>query len=105
MLIASVVLFALVAVLGVSILVKWLNNASASRVVVYSHGAVAAVALVLLIVYALENSSNLILVSTVTFVVAALGGFYMFFRDLQGKNSPMSIAYLHAALAVGGFVV
>jgi hypothetical protein len=105
MLYVAIALFALAAVLGLLILLKWLNNGTASRAVVYSHGAVAAVALVLLIVYTLQNQTNMLIGTVAAFVVVALVGFYMFILDLQGKNAPMPIAWLHAAVAVGTFVV
>jgi hypothetical protein len=40
----------------------------------------------------------------ILFVAAALGGFYMFALDMKKKNSPLAVAYLHALLAVSGFV-
>ncbi len=51
-------LFAMAAILGLSILIKWLTKKEASRAVIYSHGIVAATALVLLIVYAVQNPAN-----------------------------------------------
>ena len=101
---ASIVLFAVAAVFGLTILAKWLGKKDVSQVTVYSHGIFAALALVLLIVFALQNSANYPQVSLILFVVAALGGFYMFFRDLQKKMSPYSVAFLHALLAVAAFV-
>ncbi len=100
----SIILFAVAAVLGLTILIKWLTKKDASRTAVYSHGIFAALALVLLVVFALQNAENYPQVSLILFIVAALGGFYMFFRDLQKKMSPYSIAFLHALLAVAGFV-
>lgn len=100
----SIVLFAVAAVFGLTILIKWLGKKDPSRTTVYTHGIFAAVALVLLIVFALQNSANYPLVSLILFIVAALGGFYMFFRDLQKKMHPYSIAFIHALLAVAGFV-
>lgn len=97
-------LFALAAILGLSILIKWLGKKDASRGVVYSHGIVAAIALVLLVVYAIQHPAAFPKVSIVLFVLAALGGFYMFFNDLKKKNSPLSVAVVHGLLAIGGFV-
>src|SRR3954468_23926353 len=96
----TIALFALSAVLGVTILYKWLTKQGASKGVVYSHGIAAAVALVLLIVYAVQNPANFPKASIILFVIAALGGFYMFFLDLKKKYSPMAVAYIHALLAV-----
>jgi FtsH-binding integral membrane protein len=100
----AISLFAVSAVLGLAILIKWLTNKDASKGVIYSHGIVAAIGLVLLIVYALQNPGNFPKISIILFVVAALGGFYMFVRDLKKKTSPLAIAFTHALLAVGGFV-
>ena len=99
-----IVLFALSAVLGLAILIKWLTKKDASKGVIYSHGIVAAIALVLLIVYAINNPNNFPKVSIILFVIAALGGFYMFFNDLKKKTSPLAVAFIHALLAVGGFL-
>jgi hypothetical protein len=104
MLYLTIGLFALSAVLGVTILYKWLTNQGASRTVVFSHGIAAAVALVILILYAVQNPENVPTAALILFVAAALGGFYMFALDMKKKNSPMAVAYLHALLAVSGFV-
>lgn len=100
----SIILFAVAAVFGLTILVKWLGKKDASSPVIYGHGIFAAIALVLLIVFALQNAANYPQVSLILLIVAALGGFYMFFRDLQKKMSPLSVAFIHALLAVAGFV-
>lgn len=100
-----ITLFALSAVLGLTILLKWLSKKDASKGVIYSHGIVAAVALVLLIVYAVMNPANFPKASIIVFVIAALFGFYMFINDLRKKMSPMAIAFTHALLAVAGFVM
>ena len=105
MIYTAIALFALSAILGLTILIKWLTKKEASKAVIWSHGLVAATALVILVVYALQNPDNYPQVSLILFVVAAIGGFYMFFRDLNKKNSPLSIAFIHALLAVGGFVM
>lgn len=105
MIYSAIALFALSAVLGLAILIKWLAKKDASKGVIYSHGIVAAIALVLLIIYAIQNPNNFPKISIILFVVAALGGFYMFFNDLRKKPSPMAVAFIHALLAVGGFVM
>jgi predicted MFS family arabinose efflux permease len=104
MIYASLALFALAAVFGLTILIKWLTKKDASKTVIYSHGIIAAAALVLLVVYALQNPDNYPKISLIILIVSALFGFYMFFRDLMKKFSPMSVAFIHAILAVAGFV-
>jgi hypothetical protein len=105
MLIASIVFFALAAVAGLTILVSWLKQKNASRAVIYTHGLLAAAALVLLAVFSFNQPEHFPTYSLVLFILAALGGFYMFARDLRGKSSPMAIAGIHAFLAVAGFVM
>jgi hypothetical protein len=73
--------------------------------VVYAHGAFAAIALVLLVFFAVQNPENYPKASLLLFVVAALGGFYMFARTLRQKTGPLPLAFLHALLAVSGFVL
>jgi hypothetical protein len=100
----SIVTFALAAVFGIIILIKWLTKKDVSRTVVYTHGIFAALGLVLIVVCAVQSPENFPKTALILFVVAAIGGFYMFFRDLQKKMSPYSIAFVHALVAVAGFV-
>lgn len=105
MLYVILVLFAISAVLGLIILSRWLTHKDASKSVVYSHGIAAATGLVLLIIYAVQTPLNYPKISIILLVIAAIGGLYMFFNDLRKKNSPMAIAFIHALLAVGGFIL
>ena len=100
----AISLFAISAVLGLTILTKWLTSKAVSKSVIYSHGIFAATALVLLVVFAMQNPDNFPKASIGLFVVAVLGGFYMFIRDLSKKSSPLAIAFVHALLAISGFV-
>jgi uncharacterized membrane protein len=100
----TIVLFAIAAVIGILILKNWLTKANTSRTVVYAHGIFAAIALVLLIIQALRNPAAGFTTSIILFVVAALAGFYMFVRDLQGKFSPTGLAIVHGLVAAAGLV-
>lgn len=100
-----IVLFALAAVLGVTILLKWLQDQSAPRAVVYSHGGAAALALVLLIVYAVRHPADFPLISLILFVAAALGGFVLFFAETFADKRIVPVGVVHALIAVAGFVL
>lgn len=100
----TIIIFALAAVFGLTMLIKWLKKEEVSRTIVYGHGILAALALALLIVFTLQNVGNDPTVSLVIFIAAALGGFYMFVRELQTKVRPIGVAFAHAVLAVVGFV-
>jgi hypothetical protein len=104
MLYLTIALFAIAAIIGIIILKNWLTAASTSRGVVLAHGAFAALGLVLLVVYALQNPANYPKTSIILLVIGALGGFYMFAEDLRKKNSPIWLAVVHALLAVAGFL-
>jgi hypothetical protein len=104
MLYLTIALFAIAAVIGLIIFKNWLTSANTSRTVVYAHGIFAALGLVLLLVATLRNSESHLRTSLVLFAVAAVGGFYMFVRDLKGKFSPIWLAATHAVIAVAGFV-
>jgi hypothetical protein len=104
MLYVIITLFAIAAVIGLIILKNWLTSSNTSRTVVYAHGIFAAIALALLLAQALRNPADYLRTSLILFVLAATGGFYMFFQDLKGKFSPIWLAVTHALLAVGGFV-
>jgi hypothetical protein len=97
-------LFAVAALVGIIILKNWLTAANTSRTVIYAHGIFAALALVLMLVYFLRVPSNTLRTSLILFVIAAIGGFYMFFRDLKGIMSPTWLAVVHGLLAVTGFI-
>ena len=105
MLYFTIVLFALAAVVGFIILKNWLTSAETSRTTVYLHGIFAALALVLLIVYALQNPANYPKASIILFVIGALLGFYMFAEDLRKKFSPTWLAIVHALFGIAGFLV
>ncbi|MEP6900943.1 MAG: hypothetical protein ABJA66_04285 [Actinomycetota bacterium] len=100
-----IVLFALAAVLGVTILVKWLQDKEAPKAVVYSHGGIAALALLLLIAYAIQNPKNFPQLSIILFIVAALGGFALFFAEMFAKKRIVPVGVVHALIAVSGFLM
>jgi hypothetical protein len=104
MLYVSIGLFAVSAVLGLTILIKWLTKKEASRGVVYSHGIIAAVALVLLLVYASFNPDNFPVISITIFAIAALAGFYLFYTDVTKKPHPVVLACIHGLTAVAGVI-
>lgn len=105
MLISTVILFALAAVLGLVLITKVLKGEETPKPVVYLHGAAAAVALVLLIIAYTRQGDTLLMTSVLIFVVAALGGFVLFAKDISNKTIPKWLAVVHALAAVTGFVL
>jgi glucose uptake protein GlcU len=105
MLYLTIGLFAIAAVMGVINLKHWMGGTRPPRAVVYVHGLFAASALVLLLVQAMKGEGAGLRTSLVLFIIAALGGFYLFSRDLQNKIGPGWLAMVHGLVAVTGFVL
>ena len=104
MLTTSIVLFAVAAVFGLTIIVPLLQGKPTPKPSVFIHGPVAAVALVLLIIYAVNNTGGPI-ASIVIFIIAALGGIILFTNDMRQKPGPKALALIHASAAVIAFVI
>jgi len=103
MLITAIVCFALAAILGLYLLSFVLRNKNTPKGIAFIHGPVASVGLILLIIYAFFHSPSPI-VSIVLFVLAALGGLMLIYRDLTGKSVPKWLAIGHGLIAVTGFI-
>ena len=104
MLYAIIILFGIAAILGLIILKNWLTSQNTSRAIIYAHGVFAALGLIILIVYYFQSGTRSLQTSIILFLVAAIAGFYMFFRDLKGKMSPTWLAIVHGLVAVIAFV-
>lgn len=104
MLYVIIILFALAAVFGILILKNWILSTDTSRNTVYTHGIFAALALVLLIYYFFSNNEKNVSTSVILFVLAALVGFYMFYKDLKGIFSPTWLGVIHGLVAVAAFI-
>ena len=101
----SIIFFAIAAVFGLTILVKWFGNADAPRSIIYSHGIFAAIGLVLLQVIAMKDKTAVPAASIVLFLIAAVAGFYMFFRDIVKKKRTLYLAIVHGLVAVSSFLI
>ena len=105
MLTISIILFAVAAVFGLMNLIAILKSTATNKAVVYTHGLVAATGLVLLIVYAMGADAKSVSTSITLFVIAALGGFLLFARDLMKKAGPKWLAVVHGLIAVASFLI
>lgn len=103
MLYTIIALFALGAILGFYLLTLVLQRKETPKAVAFIHGGFVAVALIMLIVY-LTNHEPGPMESVVLFVIAALGGLVLIYRDLTGQPIPKWLAVTHGLVAVTGFV-
>jgi hypothetical protein len=100
------VLFALAAVGGVTMLLMHLRSKKIPTALAVGHGVLAAVALVLLILaVAGGGASGKLTIAVVLFVVAALGGFVLFAAQLKGKPLSTPLIFIHGGVAVVAFVL
>jgi len=103
--ITIVLLFAVAAVFGVSLIIPVLQGKTPARRLVFAHGGIAAIALVMLLLQFFNNPGTVPQWSLILFVVAALGGFVLFANDLRKKVIPKPLALVHAAAAVVAFLI
>lgn len=97
-------LFGIGAIIGMYLLAIVLQNKETPKAVAFVHGIFVATALVLLIVYLVKNSNGPV-ESAVLFVIAALGGTVLIYRDMTGKKIPKWLALVHGIVAVAGFII
>ena len=105
MLTTTILIFAIAAVFGLIVLSSLLKNRETPKPAVYIHGLLAATGLVMLIAYAMSDGAKSVTVNITLFVIAALGGFILFGRDLMKKAGPKWLAIVHALVAVTSFVI
>ena len=103
--ITIILLFAVAAIFGLTLLVPILQGKTPTRAFVFIHGGIAVVALVMLLLQFFKEGSTVPQISVILFVVAALGGFVLFAIDLQKKPIPKALALIHAAAAVTAFLI
>src|SRR5688572_11812593 len=101
MLTTAIVLFLVAAIFGLIVLTAILKNQPTPKLAVFAHGPIAAIALIIVIVYTiLGHREPLLITSIVLFILAALGGLTLFIIDMQKKPIPKSIAVIHPMIAV-----
>lgn len=103
MLILVIILFLVAALLGVYLLSFVLQNKNTPKGIAFTHGPIAATALILLIIYAFLHEPSPI-TSIILFILAAFGGLMLIYRDLTGKSVPKWMALGHGLTAIAGFL-
>jgi len=103
----ALVLFALAAVGGVYMAaVRFRGADRPPTAVALVHGAAAAAGLIALIVAVMGMAEpGLAKTALVVFIVAALGGFFLFTQHMQSKALPIPVVVIHGLIAVVGFVI
>lgn len=102
MLYTAIALFSLAAILGMILISFVLQNKSTPKGLAFTHGGLAAAGIILLITYSFGNTPAPF-ASLVLFIMAALGGFTLIYKDLTGNPVPKLLAIGHGLTAVAGF--
>jgi hypothetical protein len=102
MIYAAIVIFLIASVFGLIVASAIVRNQPTPKPMVYLHGLFGAAALAIVVIYVLKNPDNNPAVSLVLLVIAALGGFVLFARDMSKKPGPLALVIIHALMAVSG---
>ncbi|MGE5398868.1 MAG: hypothetical protein ACM3S2_00605 [Ignavibacteriales bacterium] len=104
--IVTIVLFVIGALFGLHMLTHVLQRKSTPKISIILHGLLVAIALIIVIIEAVNLGNGMLVSSMVLFIAAALGGFYMVYLDVGKKQlPPKMLALIHPLLAVIGLVV
>jgi hypothetical protein len=104
MLPVAIGVFVVAAVFGLVNLIAILQNKPTPKVSVFLHGGIAAVGLLMVVVYVMKHTPSL-LGSLTAFVVAAIGGFILFGIDMAKKPVPKWLAIIHPLIAATGLIM
>jgi hypothetical protein len=80
-----------------------LANKNTPKGIAFTHGPVAATGIILLVIYAFSHHPSP-WISVILFILTALGGFLLIYRDITGKSIPKWLAIFHGLIAIIGFV-
>ena len=95
-------LFSVTALGGMYLLSLVLRNKETPKAVALAHGSLAALSILLLVYYTVKRDPQPT-ESLVLFIMAALGGAVLGYRDFTGKTIPKWLAVGHGLIALSGF--
>lgn len=104
LLVGAAIAFGFAAILGVFLLAYVLRGKPTPKGVAFIHGPLGAVGIVLLLV-SFTSSAPAPVTSVVLFVLAAIGGFFLLYRDLVHGSVPKTVALVHGGVAVVAFLI
>lgn len=103
MLITLILIFTLTALLGLTLLYYVLSSKETPKGIALIHGTFAVIGIVLLIVYVFSSSPSPY-ISLIFFILAAMGGSLLIYRDITGKGIPKLFALGHGTFALCGLI-
>jgi hypothetical protein len=103
MLMTAILFLGLAVLFGLYLVSFVLQNKDTPKGVAFTHGPLAATGLTILIIYSFLHKPSPLL-SIILFIIAALGGIILIFRDITGKPVPKWMAISHGLIAMLGFI-
>ncbi len=105
MVITAIVLISLAVILGGYLLSFVLQARNPPKGIVIAHGTLAALGIIILLIYALTTDEpHKHWDSIIIFVLAATGGIYLVSRDIRHKDVPKWVAIVHGAIGLTGLI-
>lgn len=105
MVITAIVLISIAVILGGYLLSFVLKGKNPPKGIALAHGTLAALGIIILLIYALTTSEHhKHWESIMIFIVAAVGGIYLFSRDIRHKKVPKWIAVVHGVIGLTGLI-
>ena len=103
MIVAAIIIFCLAALGGIVLLTYVLRSKPTPKGLSMIHGGAAFVGVVLLVIFAITSDAEYRHVpSILLFVIAAIGGGVLAWRDISGKSVPKWLAVVHGLVAATG---
>ncbi len=100
---AIIGLFAIGALVGLYLLALVLQNKETPKLVTLIHGTFVATALIMLIYYTMNTAPRPV-EAVVLFILAAIGGVVVFYKDISRQPIPKWLAVGHGLIAITGFI-
>lgn len=101
--IASAVLIALGAVLGVIMLSNLLKGHHIPKALTFIHGLLVVTGLLFLVIFNISNPVAANWISVGLFLLAAMGGIYILIHDIKHEKVPLTVVIIHGMVAVSGY--
>lgn len=99
-----IVLFVFATMIGLLMVAMQLQGEVVSKNIMYAHVILAAVSMLVLIIYSIQHPDRYPRLSLILFGLAALLGVYMFNNFRQNKTNPLIVDILYGLIALAGFV-
>ncbi len=103
--IVIIILFALTVLGGTYLATLIFTNKKIEKSAALIHGFIGALAISVLAYFAYIQNNTKLWVALGIFIVAAIGGLYLYNNDRKGSAGPKSAVVIHATVAIAGIIL